>query len=94
MIVNGKPDLSHYKKYKVKTLKDGKIDDFASHKEVMKRRTIEGMELNNLPNLIIIDGGKGQLSSAMAGIREGMLEWQMNEASTIPGQIRNPENKK
>lgn len=69
-IVNGKPDTNRYKKYKIKSLKDWDIDDFASHKEVMYRRTLEGRELNNFPHLIIIDGGKGQLSSAMKGISE------------------------
>lgn len=71
LISNGKPDPSRYKKYKIKSLVDGDIDDFASHREVMMRRTIEGIELGNFPHLIIIDGGKWQLSSALSGIREG-----------------------
>ncbi len=71
-IVNGKPDPSRYKKYKIKTLEDGDIDDFASHREVMMRRTIEGIEQGNFPHLIIIDWGKGQLSSALSGTREGI----------------------
>jgi excinuclease ABC subunit C len=70
VIVNGKPDTSRYKKYKIKSLQDGEIDDFASHREVMKRRTMEGIEFGNFPNLIIIDGGKGQLSSAIKGVEE------------------------
>lgn len=41
VIANGKPDTSRYKKYKIKTLEDGMIDDFASHREVMVRRTLE-----------------------------------------------------
>ena len=36
----------------------GEIDDFASHQEVMMRRTMEGLSQGNFPNLIIIDGGK------------------------------------
>lgn len=58
MITNGKTDNQNYKKYKIKTLETGKIDDFASHKEVAMRRTIEGILQNNFPDLIIIDGGK------------------------------------
>jgi excinuclease ABC subunit C len=65
-----------YKKYKIKTLEDGEIDDFASHREVMMRRTIEGIEQGNFPHLIIIDGGKGQLSSAISGINEGIWKNQ------------------
>jgi excinuclease ABC subunit C len=40
-IVDGRPDTSRYKKYKIKTLEDGDIDDYASHREVMVRRTLE-----------------------------------------------------
>ena len=55
VIVNGRPDPSRYRKYKIKTLDDGMIDDYAAHREVMMRRTIEGIEQGNFPNLIIID---------------------------------------
>ncbi|MBC7503551.1 excinuclease ABC subunit UvrC [Candidatus Gracilibacteria bacterium] len=72
VIVNGRPDPSRYRKYKIKSLEDGMIDDYASHREVMMRRTLEGIEQDNLPHLIIIDGGKGQLSSAISGINEGI----------------------
>ena len=76
VIVNGKPDTSRYKKYKIKSLPDGKIDDFASHREVMVRRTLEGMELQNFPDLIIIEGWKWQLSSALSGIHEWNWKYQ------------------
>ncbi|MBX9809797.1 excinuclease ABC subunit UvrC [Candidatus Gracilibacteria bacterium] len=85
VIVNGKPDTSRYKKYKIKTLEDGMIDDFASHREVMVRRTLEGIREKNFPHLIIIDGGKGQLSSALSGIREGIyMASQEPEITEIP----------
>lgn len=72
VIKNGKPDTDNYKKYKIKSLRDGEIDDFASHQEVMMRRTMEGLSQRNFPNLIIIDGGKWQLSSALEGIFLGI----------------------
>lgn len=85
VIVNGKPDTKRYKKYKIKTLEDGMIDDYASHREVMVRRTLEWIREGNLPNLIIIDGGKGQLSSALSGIREGIYEASKDpEIQNIP----------
>jgi excinuclease ABC subunit C len=85
VIVNGKPDTSKYKKYKIKTLEDGMIDDYASHREVMVRRTLEWIRENNLPHLIIIDGGKWQLSSALSGIREGIfLASQDSEIQNVP----------
>lgn len=76
VIVDGKPDPSRYKKYKIKSLPEWKIDDFASHREVMVRRTLEGIEQDNFPDLIIIDGGKWQLSSAISGIKEGIWKSQ------------------
>ena len=72
VIKNGKPDTDNYKKYKIKSLRAGEIDDFASHQEVMMRRTMEGLSRGNFPNLIIIDGGKWQLSSALEGISLGI----------------------
>jgi excinuclease ABC subunit C len=60
---NGRPRRSEYRKFKVETV-DG-IDDFASMREVVgryfRRRLDEGKAL---PDLVVIDGGKGQLSSA------------------------------
>ncbi len=73
VIKNGKPDSSNYKKYKIKSLEKGEIDDFASHMEVMRRRTIEGLEQDNFPDLIIIDWWKWQLSSALKWICEGIF---------------------
>jgi excinuclease ABC subunit C len=83
-IEDGKPNTSHYKKYKIRSLSDGMIDDFQSHREVMKRRTIEGLEFSNFPDLIIIDGGKWQLSSAHAGIREWYEEFSRLFPERIP----------
>lgn len=81
VIVNGKAETSRYKKYKIKTLEDGMIDDFASHREVMMRRTIEGLEQDNFPHLIIIDGGKWQLSSALSWMREWEWRYRHSEQS-------------
>ncbi len=68
---NGMPKKSEYKKFKIKTVENGKPDDFQSMREVVFRRYSrlkkEGAEF---PDLIIIDGGKGQLSSAVEILRE------------------------
>jgi excinuclease ABC subunit C len=66
---NGRPKRSEYRKFKVKTVEG--TDDFASIKEVV-RRYFE-RRLNDekpLPDLIVIDGGKGQLSAAHAALSE------------------------
>lgn len=62
----GKPRKEDYRRYKLKTV-EGKPDDFKSMQEVTLRRYQEAKE--PLPDLIIIDGGKGQLSAALEIIR-------------------------
>ena len=56
-----KPAKKHYRKYNIKTVEGP--DDYASMKEVVRRRYTRMMEENEpLPNLIITDGGQGQMS--------------------------------
>jgi excinuclease ABC subunit C len=60
---NGTPDKSNYRRYKIKWVEG--IDDFAAIAEVVKRRYDRLIrEDAELPDLIVIDGGKGQLSAA------------------------------
>jgi excinuclease ABC subunit C len=60
---SGVPDKKNYRRYKIKTVEG--IDDFASIAEVVKRRYDRLIrEDAEMPDLIIIDGGKGQLSAA------------------------------
>ena len=48
-------------------------DDFAAIYEVVQRRLRQGLELGDLPDLLVIDGGKGQLSSALAAAQEAQV---------------------
>ena len=65
--IDGKPRKSEYRKFHIKTV-DG-IDDFASMHEVVNRRYTRQLdEKNPLPDLILIDGGKGQLSAAKSAL--------------------------
>ena len=67
---NGLPKKSAYRKFKIKTT-EGKPDDFLSMKEVLSRRLSRlGEPKWEKPDLIIIDGGKGQLSSVMQIVEE------------------------
>ena len=67
--INGLSKKSEYKKFKIKTT-EGKPDDFLSMKEVLTRRLSHLGEKNwDKPDLMIIDGGKGQLSSVMEIIK-------------------------
>lgn len=62
---DGVPSKKDYRRYKLQST-EGKPDDFKSMQEVVYRRY---RDLEDLPSLIIIDGGKGQLSSACEVIR-------------------------
>ena len=69
--INGVPKKSEYRKFKVDST-EGKPDDFLSMKEVLTRRLSHlGEKKWEKPDLMIIDGGKGQLSSVME-IIEGL----------------------
>jgi len=66
---NGRPYRAEYRKFKVKTVEG--IDDFASMHEVVTRYfTRRRDEEKPFPDLVVIDGGKGQLSSAHAALEE------------------------
>ncbi|MFI3300668.1 MAG: excinuclease ABC subunit UvrC [Candidatus Gastranaerophilales bacterium] len=68
--INGVSKKSDYKKFKLKST-EGKPDDFLSMKEVLARRLKRIGEKNwDKPDLIIIDGGKGQLSSVIEIVEE------------------------
>lgn len=66
--VNGKPEKSGYRHFNIKTVEGP--DDFASMKEIVGRRYSRLLEEEKpLPDLIIVDGGKGQLSSACEALK-------------------------
>ncbi|MBP8887441.1 MAG: excinuclease ABC subunit C, partial [Flavobacterium sp.] len=66
---DGKPSKKDYRHFNIKTVEGP--DDFASMTEVVYRRYKRLLDENEpLPNLIIIDGGKGQLSSALKSLDE------------------------
>lgn len=69
VFVDGKPSKKDYRHYNVKTVAG--IDDFASMKEIVGRRVRRLIEENQpFPDLILIDGGKGQLGMAYEILRE------------------------
>jgi excinuclease ABC subunit C len=83
---NGLPSKKDYRHFNVKTVKG--INDFATMKEVVYRRYKRvSDEKQHLPQLIIIDGGKGQLSAAMESIDALGLTGKM----TLVGLAKNEE---
>jgi len=61
---NAKPDKSNYRRFRIRTVEQ--VDDFAAIAEVVRRRYLRLKKENaDMPDLIIIDGGKGQLHAAL-----------------------------
>jgi len=61
---NGKPDKNNYRRFKIRTVEG--IDDFSAISEIIRRRYTRLKKYNEeYPNIIVIDGGKGQLSAAL-----------------------------
>jgi excinuclease ABC subunit C len=76
VFIKGMPSKSNYKRFRIKEVEGA--DDYAMIKEVLRRRfkrAIEGDEAwTTLPDLILIDGGKGQLGAALEVLAEYGLE--------------------
>ena len=68
VFADGEPDKSGYRLFKVRG--DAAGDDFASMFQVLTRRLKRGMEEKSLPDLLVVDGGKGQLNVARAALKE------------------------
>lgn len=65
---NGEKDTKRYRRYKIKTAAIS--DDYTAMKEVLFRRFQRAKEENNLPDLLIVDGGKGHLNMALKIVGE------------------------
>ena len=94
VFVDGLPAKQHYRRYKIRNpdVHVGRSDDFASHAEVARRR-FGAMKEGDVPDLVLIDGGKGQLSAVMAELERLGLEdlptiglAKREEAIFVPGQ--------
>jgi excinuclease ABC subunit C len=66
--VDTEPDRARYRHYRLKTVR--RNDDFAAMHEILRRRLARGLEENDLPDLIVLDGGKGQLAAAHAAVKD------------------------
>jgi excinuclease ABC subunit C len=69
--INGEPDKNRYRHYRIRTIDpSGGGDDFGMMLEVLKRRFAHGKEHADLPDLVVVDGGKGQLAMALAAMAD------------------------
>jgi excinuclease ABC subunit C len=64
----GKPDKERYRHFKIKTIEG--VDDYGMMYEVLLRRYQKAVEENDLPNLVLLDGGRGQLNVAQEVFKE------------------------
>jgi excinuclease ABC subunit C len=67
-MTDGELDKSRYRHFRIKSVQAQ--DDFASMYEVVGRRLRRGLAAGDLPDLLVLDGGKGQLASARAAMRD------------------------
>lgn len=74
VFIDGKPARKEYRRYHVKTVVGA--DDYATMREILGRRMRRAAEDGEFPDLLVVDGGKGQLSAAMDVLRELGLEDQ------------------
>jgi excinuclease ABC subunit C len=101
VFTEGVPDKAAYRRFKIRCV-DGKPDDFASMAEVIARRFAHlghdgqtGEDGWDAPDLVIIDGGKGQLGAALGALRQAGLDDQpiislakRYEEVYLPGRTR------
>ena len=85
---DGKANKSRYRLYTIKTVVG--TDDYAMHREALTRRLTRGLKENNLPDLLLVDGGKGQLNVALAVCKD--LNIQLDPAKFyVAGMAKDPE---
>ena len=87
VFVDGKPSKDDYRKYKIKTAQGG--DDYGSMQEVIYRRYSRVLkEKLPFPDLIVIDGGKGQVGAA-----QDVLHNQLGLDIPVAGLVKNNKHK-
>ncbi|SDI59217.1 excinuclease ABC subunit UvrC [Natribacillus halophilus] len=87
VFVDGKPYKKDYRKYRVKDVQGP--DDYASMKEVIRRRYLRLLrEEAPLPDLVLVDGGKGQLSAAIS-----VLQDELNLPLPVAGMAKDDKHK-
>ena len=84
---DGKPDRREYRKYNVKTIEGA--DDYGTMREVIRRRYERALkEGTELPDLIVVDGGKGQISAAIE-----ILQDELNLFIPVCGLVKDDKHR-
>lgn len=82
---DGEPAKGEYRRYKIKTIIGA--DDYASLGEVLRRRLLRGVAENRLPDLMLIDGGKGQLAVLTAVLDEFNLRGKISAVGIAKSRV-------
>jgi excinuclease ABC subunit C len=93
VFIEGEADTSLYRKFKVKTVSN---DDFGAMFEVLTRRfrrALKGEKGWEFPELLVIDGGKGQLSSALAAIEDLGIELGSERGFDVVGLAKERDDR-
>jgi excinuclease ABC subunit C len=88
---DAKPRKTEYRKYKVRSVsgETGEPDDFLSMREVISRRFRRLIdEKGEVPDLVVIDGGKGQLSSAVTVLKDLGIDIANESGTSDPDKIK------
>ncbi len=85
VLSDGEPDKAAYRHYRIRTVAGS--DDYASLYEVLKRRLARGLKEELLPDFILIDGGKGQLSVLSAVLDELALSGRIDAVGMAKSRV-------
>jgi excinuclease ABC subunit C len=97
---NGEPAKEKYRHYRIKSVDHA--DDYGMMCEVLKRRLMRGLEEQDLPSLLVVDGGKGQLHVACEVMKElgitsvdaiGLAKSRFQDAKRGPEKVFLPQHK-
>jgi excinuclease ABC subunit C len=86
VFLHGESAKSEYRHFRIKTISGS--DDFASLVEVLRRRLARGLQENNLPDFILVDGGRGQLSGVFSVFKELGLEKEIDLAGMAKSRVK------
>ncbi len=85
VLSDGEPDKAAYRHFRIRTVVGS--DDYASLYEVLKRRLVRGLKEEQLPDFILIDGGKGQLSVLSAVLDELALSNRIDAVGMAKSRV-------
>ncbi|RAL26774.1 excinuclease ABC subunit UvrC [Thermoflavimicrobium daqui] len=87
VFINGKPAKKEYRKYKIRTV--DKPDDYETMREVIRRRYTRVLKENlSIPDLVLVDGGKGQISAAV-----DVLENELGLYIPVGGMVKDEKHR-